>query len=379
MLFILLTFTALFWMIVAIDTYRGLSLLHALEKEAPVRQVGKISIIVPARNEENHIVKSISSQLNQTYRQVEWILINDRSTDQTGEQMEKLAEKDQRVRVIHITKLPQGWLGKNYALYRGAKAASGNVYLFTDADVIYEPDLLAKAAGYMKRMKIDHLTVSPDLQSKSFLLKGFVSFFLFGFSYYKRPWSANRDRSKSGMGIGAFNMITKTAYQKIGGHEAIRLRPDDDLQLGMQVKKYGLRQRMATAKSMLKVEWYPSIKEALKGLEKNAFAGLHYSYLFTITAMTGVFVSQVLPFIAIFSSDPNTSAMAWVSIGAIMAVYIPITRRLTTYSSFHALLFPISALLFITAVLRAAVLTMIRGGVKWRGTIYPIKELKKKS
>ncbi|WP_404403650.1 glycosyltransferase [Jeotgalibacillus malaysiensis] len=379
MLFILLTFTALFWMITAIDTYRGLALLHALEKEAPVRQVGKISVIVPARNEENHIEKSISSQLNQTYRQVEWILVNDRSTDQTGEQMERLAEKDHRVRVIHISKLPPGWLGKNYALYRGARAASGNVYLFTDADVIYEPDLLAKAAGYMKRMKIDHLTVSPDLQSKSFLLKGFVSFFLFGFSYYKRPWSANRDRSKSGMGIGAFNMITKTAYQQIGSHEAIRLRPDDDLQLGMHVKKYGLRQRMATAKSMLKVEWYPNIIEALKGLEKNAFAGLHYSYLFTFAAMSGVFISQVLPFLAIFSPDPNTAAMAWVCIGAIMAVYIPITRRLTSYSSFHALLFPVSAILFIIAVLRAALLTMVRGGVKWRGTIYPLKELKKKS
>ncbi|AJD91374.1 hypothetical protein JMA_20570 [Jeotgalibacillus malaysiensis] len=379
MLFILLTFTALFWMIIAIDTYRGLALLHALEKEAPVRGIGKISVIVPARNEEDHITKSISSQLNQTYRQLEWILINDRSTDQTGKYMDQLAEKDHRVRVIHIHELPPGWLGKNYALHRGAKAANGDVYLFTDADVLYEPDLLSKAAGYMKRLKIDHLTVSPDLQSKSFLLKGFVSFFLFGFSYYKRPWSANRDQSNNGMGIGAFNMITKNAYHKIGGHEAIRLRPDDDLQLGMRIKQFGLRQRMATAKSMLKVEWYPNIKEALKGLEKNAFAGLHYSYIFTILAMTGVFISQVLPFIAVFSPDPYTSAMAWVSIGAIMAVYIPITRRLTTYSSFHALLFPVSALLFITAVLRAAGLTMLRGGVMWRGTIYPIKELKKKS
>ncbi|MFB1080751.1 glycosyltransferase family 2 protein [Jeotgalibacillus sp. JSM ZJ347] len=379
MLFTLLTLTALFWMIIAIDTYRGLSALYALEKEAPVLPAGKISVIVPARNEEGHIIKSISSQLKQTYRDAEWILINDRSTDQTGQQMEKLAEEDHRVRVIHIDKLPQGWLGKNYALHRGAAAAAGDVYLFTDADVLYEPDLLSKAAGYMKRLQIDHLTVSPDLQSNSFLLKGFVAFFLFGFSYYKRPWSANRDGSKSGMGIGAFNMITKIAYQKIGGHKAIRLRPDDDLQLGMLVKKYGLHQRMATAKSMLKVEWYPSVKEALKGLEKNAFAGLHYSYLFTFAAMAGVFVSQVLPFILIFSPDPNTSAMAWVSIGAIMAVYIPITRRLTSYSSLHALLFPISAMLFITAVIRAAMLTMVRGGVKWRGTIYPIKDLKKKS
>ncbi|TFE03155.1 glycosyltransferase [Jeotgalibacillus salarius] len=379
MLFLLLSLTALFWMVIAVDTYRGLMILPALEKEATLSSSGMISVIVPARNEETHIEKSIRSQLSQTYQQIEWILVNDRSTDQTGKMMEKLAAQDQRVRVIHISKLPDGWLGKNYALYKGAQAAAGHTYLFTDADVIYEPDLIAKAVSYMDRVKIDHLTVSPDLQSRSFLLKGFVAFFLFGFSYYKRPWSANRDKSKSGMGIGAFNMITKEAYKKTGGHQAIRLRPDDDLQLGMLVKRHGLSQRMATAKTMLRVEWYPTLKEALKGLEKNAFAGLHYSYTFTFAAMTGVFISQVLPFIAVFHSDFYTSAMAWVVITAIMAVYIPLTRKLTTYSSWHAVLFPVSAILFIFAVIRAAMLTLIRGGVKWRGTIYPIKELKKKS
>ncbi|MBM7577506.1 glycosyltransferase [Jeotgalibacillus terrae] len=379
MLFIILSITALFWMIVAIDTYRGLLELPALEKEPPLSSGGMVSLIIPARNEEAHIEKSIRSQLNQTYSQIEWILINDRSSDETGKIMDKLSALDHRIRVIHIQTLPEGWLGKNYALHRGAQAASGNVYLFTDADVLYEPDMVAKAFHYMKRMKIDHLTVSPDLQSKSFLLKAFVAFFLFGFSYYKRPWTANRDRSKNGMGIGAFNMITKSSYVRIGGHQAIRLRPDDDLQLGIHIKKKGFKQRMATAKTMLSVEWYPSLNEAFKGLEKNAFAGLHYSYLFTLFAMCGVFISQVLPFIAVFSPDPLTASMAWVTIAAIMAVYIPITRRLTAYPVWHAAVFPVSAVLFIYAIFRAAALTALRGGISWRGTTYSIKELKKKS
>ncbi|KIL49007.1 hypothetical protein KP77_22180 [Jeotgalibacillus alimentarius] len=379
MLFIILSITALFWMVIAADTYRGLLELPALEKEPPLSSGGMISVIVPARNEERHIENSIRSQLNQTYSQIEWILINDRSSDDTGKIMDKLSALDNRIRVIHIQSLPEGWLGKNYALHRGAKAASGSVYLFTDADVLYEPDMVAKAFHYMKRMKIDHLTVSPDLQSKSFLLKAFVAFFLFGFSYYKRPWSANRDRSKNGMGIGAFNMITKSSYAKIGGHQAIRLRPDDDLQLGIRIKKKGFKQRMATAKTMLRVEWYPSLNEAFKGLEKNAFAGLHYSYFFTLFAMCGVFTSQILPFIAVFSPDLLTAAMAWVTIAAIIAVYIPITKRLTAYPVWHAAVFPVSAALFIYAIFRAAALTALRGGISWRGTTYSMKELKKKS
>ncbi|WP_227395214.1 glycosyltransferase [Jeotgalibacillus aurantiacus] len=379
MLFILLSITAAFWMLVALDTYRGLRELPALESEPPLTSGGKVSVIIAARNEEDTIEKSVLSQLNTTYDPVEWILVNDRSTDRTGEIMENLALKDRRIQVIHISSLPAGWLGKNHALHTGAKRASGDLLLFTDADIQYEPDLLAKAVAYFKRMKLDHLTVSPDLQANSFLLQGFIAFFLFGFSYYKRPWSANRDHSKSGMGIGAFNMISPDAYAKIGGHKAIRSRPDDDLQLGMQIKRKRLRQRMATARKMLRVEWYPSLQEAIKGLEKNAFAGLHYSYLFVFAAMTGVFISQLLPFVALFFAEGSTLLMSWIAIGAIMSVYIPLTARLTNFNGWHALIFPVSVSLFIYAILRAAVLTAVRGGVQWRGTLYPLKELKKRT
>ncbi|PPA71333.1 glycosyltransferase [Jeotgalibacillus proteolyticus] len=377
MLFTLLLLVTLFWIFIAIDTYRGIRELPKLEPEPPTASCGLVSIIVPARNEAHTIEKSIRSQLQQTYKPIEWILVNDRSTDGTGEIMENLAKSDSRIHVQHVSSLPKGWLGKNYALHKGAELSAGNLLVFTDADILYEPDLIAKAAAYFTRNSLDHLTISPNLQARSFMLKGFISFFLFGFSYYKRPWNANRDHKKGGMGIGAFNMISRTSYQKMDGHQSIRMRPDDDLQLGILVKKHGFKQRMVTAITMLKVEWYPTVAEAVKGLEKNTFAGLHYSYLLVAGAAAGVFISQFLPFITLFHSEAAIRLISAAAICALAVVYLPLTRRLTSYSSWHVILFPLSVCLFIFAICRASFLTLKRGGIQWRGTTYSLKEMKK--
>jgi len=379
MLFILLSLITVFWFVIAIDTYKGLQELPSLEAEPPTASLGMVSVIVAAKNEEHTIEQSIKSQLQQTYHPMEWILINDRSTDGTGVVMEKLAKIDSRIHIHHITSLPEGWLGKNHALHVGAKESTGNVLVFTDADVHYEPDMIAKAVAYFSRLSLDHLTISPNLQAKGLLLKGFISFFLFGFSYFKRPWSANRDHKKTGMGIGAFNMISRDVYQKMDGHSSIRMRPDDDLQLGILVKKSGFKQRMITALTLLHVEWYPSIKEAVKGLEKNTFAGLHYSYLLVVGAILGVFTSQILPFITLFHGDSNVRIMSVLAIMVLAAIYIPLTKQLTTYSPWLFVLFPFSACLFIYAISRATFLTFIQGGISWRGTTYTLKELKKRS
>ncbi|KIL45900.1 glycosyltransferase [Jeotgalibacillus campisalis] len=374
---ILLSLITLFWFLVAIDTFRGLANLSDLASEPPTVSAGMVSIIIAARNEEDTIEKSIRTQLGQTYQPVEWILVNDRSTDETGKIMEKLARHDSRIHVLHVHKLPEGWLGKNHALHIGALKSTGNLLIFTDADVHYEPDLLAKAVAYFTRNSLHHLTISPNLKAEGILLKGFISFFLFGFSYFKRPWSANQDHKKTGMGIGAFNMLSRTAYQKINGHKKIRMRPDDDLQLGMLVKNNGLKQRLVTGLSLLHVEWYPSLKEAIKGLEKNTFAGLHYSYLLAAAAVAGVFVSQLLPFLTLFHSDASVRGMSALSVVLLALISIAIIKKLTLFSPWIVALFPLSVLLFLYAIGRAVFLTLQRGGIKWRGTTYPLKEIKK--
>lgn len=377
MLVILLSISLLIWLVFIIDAAIGLRKLDCLEQEDGLENGPLLSVIVAARNEEKQISASINSQLRQSYRNVEWLLINDRSTDRTCEIMEELKKEDSRIRIVHIKELPEGWLGKNHALFSGAKAASGEWLLFTDADVIYQKEAFAKALSYFKRLQLDHLTAAPNLSGNEFWLKSFVGFFLFGFSYFKRPWTANDPHSKNGTGIGAFNLVTKQAYEELGTHKKIKMRPDDDLQLGMKLKRAGYRQRIATALELIEVEWYGSLKEALIGLEKNTFAGLNYRISMVIFAVVGTFVSHVLPFFTIFMPDRNISLLSFANILAIGLLYWMIIKKMTRFSPFMFLVFPLTGLIFIYSIIRASFLTFKRGGIVWRGTKYKLSELRK--
>jgi glycosyltransferase involved in cell wall biosynthesis len=378
MLTIILSIGILVWIVFLTDAILGFRHLDRLEDEASLAEGPLVSIIVAARDEEKQIKASIQSQLKQTYPQIEWILVNDRSTDTTGKRMDELQNEDPRISVIHIQELPDGWLGKNHALYTGAKQANGNYLLFTDADIKYEPETIAKALHYFERHQLEHLTAAPNLHANKFWLKSFVAFFLFGFSYFKRPWMANNPKSKIGTGIGAFIMISKEAYEKFGTHERVKMRPDDDLMLGMKMKQEGFRQRIATALSLIEVEWYGSLKEAFIGLEKNTFAGLNYQIGMVFFSIFGIFVGHVLPFLTIFSTDKTVVLLSLVNILLSGLLYVFIIRRMTRFSPAFFLVLPLTALLFMYSIIRASLLTFKRGGIVWRGTTYKLSELREK-
>ncbi|MDF2788146.1 MAG: glycosyl transferase [Neobacillus sp.] len=378
MLAVLFSLGILVWTVFLIDGLIGLQKIDALDTEDCLENGPLLSVIVAARNEEYQIRDSILSQVAQTYPNVEWILVNDRSTDATGLLMDDLQKEDQRIKVIHIEVLPEGWLGKNNALYQGYLKASGKWLLFTDADVKFEKEAFAKALHYFKKHKLDHLTAAPNLSAKKFWLKSFIAFFLFGFSYFKRPWAANNPKSKIGTGIGAFNLVLKEAYSNFGTHEMVKMRPDDDLQLGMRMKQAGYAQRIVTGLTLIEVEWYGSLQEAFIGLEKNTFAGLHYRVSMVFFAILGVFITNVLPFITIFSSD---KIVALLSLGIILLSgihYMLVIKKMTIFSPAMFLVLPVTALLFIYSIIRASYLTYKRGGIMWRGTLYKLRELRDK-
>ncbi|WP_064090942.1 glycosyltransferase [Rossellomorea aquimaris] len=379
-LFILLCMVLGVWLFISIDVWREISTLSSIHDYAIVQKGPLLTIIVPARNEEKTISASIRSQLQQDYHNLEWILVNDRSTDGTPDKLEELASMDKRINTLHIDSLEKGWLGKNQALYKGYQHAHGELILFTDADVIFKDStIVSKAVSFLLSRELDHLTLAPHIKSRTFWLKSFVAFFLFGFSFYKRPWKANDHTSKTGMGIGAFNLISRTAYEEIGTHKGIKHMPDDDLQLGVQIKKHHKKQFFLTALDSLEVEWYQSLKDAFNGLEKNTFAGLHYSILLVLFSIIGVFCSTVLPFITIFSWDWRIQMVSAAIILMILLAYQKVIKHMTNESPFLFLSLPLTALLFIYSIGRATILTFKRGGIEWRGTVYPLKELKQKN
>ncbi|WP_456274140.1 glycosyltransferase [Bacillus sp. AK031] len=377
MIEILIIVNLIGWSIIFADIGLGMRNIHPLEKTESRHDGPLVSIIVPARNEEDTIEKSILSQLKLEYERIEWIIVNDRSTDKTGNKIDRLAGKDCRIKALHLDTLPKGWLGKNHALFQGYLHSHGELLLFTDADVHYNPEVLSKAVNALQMEKADHLTAAPSLTAKGFWLKTFIAFFLFGFSYYKRPWKANDERSSIGMGIGAFNLVTRRAYEEIGTHESLKNRPDDDLQLGALIKKHKLEQRIVTAINLLSVEWYPTLRSALQGLEKNTFAGLYYRYSMVILAISGVLFSQVLPFMALLIPDLQVQILSGAAIILIFLSYRAVIRKMTTFSPALFLVLPLTALIFTYSIIRAVLLTFVRGGVLWRGTKYSLKELRK--
>ncbi len=379
-MFLLGILISLFWFIVLIDAFIGMRKLENLAYFPPIsdHNTPLVSIIVAAKNEAKDIKGSVRSQLKQTYKNIEWILVNDRSSDHTGILIDDLVKEDHRVRSIHITDLPSGWLGKNHALYQGYIASKGDYLLFTDGDVYFKEDTVARSLSYIHKRKIDHLTLTPDMDVKPFWAKAFVTFFLFGFSYFKRPWRANDDKSKVAIGIGAYNFLTREAYEAVGTHKTIAMRPDDDLRLGISIKEIGGKQRIVKGQSYLNVEWYPSLKEAMIGLEKNTFAGLYYSYFMVLFSMGGIFISQVWPFWALFLTEGTTRLVYGVSVLLLFLVYQQTANVMAKGSIVYFIVFPFSALLFLFSIARATVLTIIRGGIYWRGTFYSLNDLKEK-
>ncbi|MFZ5826138.1 MAG: glycosyltransferase [Bacillota bacterium] len=339
----------------------------------------RLSVIVPACNEERSIETAVRSLLEQDYPALELVLVNDRSTDATGAIMDRLAAEFPQLRVVHIDHLPDRWLGKNHALWVGAHQSSGEILLFTDADVHYHKTALRRAVAFLERRRLDHLTLAPDMTVQGYLLQAWVGFFIMAFLAYKTPYLANNPRSRVGMGIGAFNMIRREGYERIGTHQAISLRPDDDLRLGQRLKRMGLTSNVAMGRDLLSVEWYTSLGEGIRGLEKNTFAGLEYSLFMVLFSVTGILTIMVWPFIALFIASGWAQALYAGAILLQLATYVMANQMMGPRALHLALAYPLSALLFAFTVARASYLTLRHGGITWRGTFYPLALLKSQS
>lgn len=364
-------------MLGGIDIARG-NRSTAYLRDAP-RQSGtdvpRLSVIVPARNEERKIREALESLLGQEYPNLEFIVLNDRSTDRTSETLAEMAAADARLGVFNIAELPPAWLGKNYALYQGAKRASGELLLFTDADVVMEPSAVAKAVKYLRANNLQHLAVMPKVRAPTLALRLFCSTFGIFFSGYMRQWRAKDPASGSYIGVGAFNLVTAEAYKAVGTHMAIAMRPDDDIKLGKLLKKAGYRQEMVFGIGLLEVEWYSSLRELIDGLMKNSFAGLEYSVVLSIGAGIGVLLLNVWPFVAIFAVGGAARILYLLAV-AVLLLFISDANRFYGLPRWYALAHPFSAVLFVYILWKSMLLTLWNDGISWRGTHYPLKLLR---
>jgi len=353
---------------------------HALRvlKTVPVEEnqpLPSISIVIPARNEERNLEHALQSVLGLDYPGLEIMVVNDRSTDGTGDILEKLAKDDLRLTLLHIESLPEGWLGKTHALHKGAQQAQGEFILFTDADIVFHPFVLRKAMSHVQANRLDHLTIVPeDTMPGVFLRVLSATFGIFMFIIFQ-PWKARNPRSRRYMGIGAFNLIRTSVYKTIGGHEAIALRPDDDLKFGKLVKRNGYRQDVLNGKGMVAVEWYRSVPELIHGLMKNMFAGMEYRLSVVILATIGSLLFHLWPWIGMWFTTGWAQTLfaltVFMMVGSFGFALAPFGVK-----PWHGLFLPLTISLLVYIQWRATILTLWQGGITWRGTFYPLRQLR---
>lgn len=370
--------TLLFWVAGGAEVTLGsrkIAYLRDLPPE-PAGRPARVSIVVAARNEEKKIRDGVQSLLRQRDLQLEIVAVDDRSEDRTGAILDQLSASDPRLRVLHIASLPEGWLGKTHALHLGAGAATSEWILFTDADVVFAPDAVARAVGFAERNQIDHLAVTPELQMPTLGSDLFGGTFVLLFSRFSKAWKARDPSSPAYIGIGAFNLIRREVYEAIGGHSQVQLRPDDDLMLGKVIKERGFRQDVLYGTGAVRVEWYGSLGEAVRGLEKNAFAGMGYSAPAILAAVAALLLFAVWPWVALFVTSGWTLVLNVVSVGVIALLYF-LSSRSSGARRWLAPLIPFAICIFCYTILRSAGLAIWRGEIRWRGTAYPLDELRR--
>lgn len=370
------------WFAMAAGWFRGVGRVPVLADlrrgETEPDGYPPVSVVVAARDEAGTVGTALRTLVDQDYPgRLEVIVVDDRSTDGTGGVVAGIAARTpERLRLIRVDRLPEGWLGKNHALWTGAAEAGGEWLLFTDADVHLSPDCIELAVGHAIEQDLDHLTLAPELVSRGAALKSFVAAFVLVFEVTQRPWRAADPGAKEAVGVGAFNLVRRGAYRQAGTHRAVRMRPDDDLKLGKNLKGAGFRQGVAYGTGLVRVEWHRTLAGAVSGLEKSMFPGLDYRLSTALLASIALFATNVLPFVGALFARPRTARLLFVAdVALVFAMYTLGGRRSKT-PWYYAALHPFGAAVLIYAMLRSAFMTLARGGIQWRGTFYPLEHLR---
>ena len=338
-----------------------------------------LTVIVPACNEEASIAAALRALLASEYSNLQIIAINDRSTDATGAQMEAVAQEPAaqgRLRVLHIDTLPEGWLGKPHAMMRAAQLADSEWLLFTDADIFFSPDVLRRALACAVETRADHMVVYPTLILRRWDERGFLTFFQSFSVWAGRPWQiANPRAKKDFIGVGAFNLIRRDVYEQLGGFGSMPMEVLEDMRLGYCVKQAGFAQRSAFGRDMVRVRWAEGALGVVHNLSKNMFAAFRYNVPLLLAACAGILLLCLTPVLALLV--PSPVRWAAVAVFFVMALLHLRYRPQTHLSPVHLYFFPIGTLLFAYTMLRSMTLILWRGGVLWRGTLYPLATLRR--
>jgi glycosyltransferase involved in cell wall biosynthesis len=377
---------ALAWFFRALQWMGGLSrvpdLRQALYAPAGSGLKAKLSVIVPACNEEKGIGGCLRSLLASREVVLDIISVDDRSTDATGRIMDEVADEaaasGHAMRAIHVKELPEGWMGKTHAMGLAAAQATGEWLLFTDGDVLFDPETLARALGFAQKEEADHVILYPTLLFKGFGERMMLSFLHAMSIWGMRPWKVGDPLARRDyIGIGAFNMMRRPVYDAVGGWGALRLEVLEDLRMGFTVKRAGFRQRAVFGRDLIRIRWAEGALGVVNNMSKNLFAIFRFRLLTATAACGALLLLCLMPFVCALSWSAGWAPMA-LTLLALALLYARF-HRLGLPNAGYALTFPIGAVLFVFALGQSIARTLGQQGVIWRGTYYPLAKLRKQA
>ncbi len=361
------------WLMIAVKgCFDVQSLRRLAADDASDEALPSVSVIVPARDEEARIETSLRRLLAQNGVKLQVVAVDDRSRDQTGAIMQKLAGEDARIKPVRIDALPERWLGKCYACHTGAKQATGEWLLFSDGDVWLQPDVIRRAVRAGVRESADHVCLT--FGSRHGTLAGKACQLFMVLSVAGKTAGIDRGRPGAYIGLGAFNLISRKAFDAIGGYEPLRLTIVDDVKLGLLVRRAGLRTRAFLGGDDVDADWAASLASMLRVMRKNHFALVGYS---VPKALAGAGVLTLTWLVAALGPFTGTWAgwaagLAWLALSVPAGIVARRSGAPLTAAFLAPVLFPVMAL----SLLNSAFTTVRQGGIRWRDTFYPLAMLR---
>jgi cellulose synthase/poly-beta-1,6-N-acetylglucosamine synthase-like glycosyltransferase len=338
---------------------------------APEERI-RCSVVIAARDEEARIEQSVRHLLAQRGVEAEFIIVDDRSTDRTAEILARLAKEDARVRVKRVDVLPGGWLGKCHACHLGASAATGDWILFTDADCWLKPDVIARAVRVAQRDGADHVTMSAGTVLESPRTRAWHLLFLTSLLNWFS--GVNRDRPRSYIGLGAFNLVRAAAYRQCGGYEALRLTVLDDVKLGLLLVRAGKRTRAFLGVEDVECHWGKTVGSMVKVMEKNYFAALDFRLGLVLAG--SVFAILVFSVLVLGLATGTAAGLAAGLSPLSLILPASVLARRLGWSWPCAVHVPFMLPVFLYALLNSTFVTLREGGIQWRDTFYPLDTLR---
>lgn len=341
----------------------------------PDQELPPLSIVVAAKDEGLTIGPALESLLDLEYPELEVILVEDRSVDDTYQvalECQQRHPRGHRLVIERCKELPEGWLGKVHGLHLGARKARHPLILFTDADVHFAPESLKRAVSIQQVLSCDHLVAAPQIDARGFWEPLLTAYFLIMFAVRFQP-SQVHTRKKSYVGIGAFNMLTRQTLERCHYLEPLRLQITDDVHLGRLVKSLGMSQYCVIAEDQIRVRWFEGLLGCVRGLEKNAYAGLNYSLPFAVLVLLSLLGTALAPALMALTGKATWAGLYLLFL-FLTGLTVPPSCRLPRWVG---LFFPVAAGVLAYTFGRSVWLTEKQDGVRWRGTYYSLAELRK--